>query len=77
VGRADNLTTFMCRLSINSRASTSGNPKVLSRSVAGKLKLLLLTKYYSGDKIKMIETDRACSMYEDEERCTQGFSRES
>jgi hypothetical protein len=39
VRRADNLTTFMCRLSRNSGASTSRNPKGLSRPVAGKLYL--------------------------------------
>ena len=38
---ADNLTTFMCRLSRNSGASTSWNPKDLSRPVAGKLYLYL------------------------------------
>jgi hypothetical protein len=39
VRRADNLTTFMCRLSRNSGASASWNPKGLSRPVAGKLYL--------------------------------------
>ena len=34
---ADNLTTFMCRFSRNSGASTSRNPKGLSRPEAGKL----------------------------------------
>jgi hypothetical protein len=42
VCRADNLTTFMCRLSRNSGASTSWNPKGLSRPVAGKLYLYRL-----------------------------------
>jgi hypothetical protein len=37
VCRADNLTTFMCRLSRNSGASTSWNPKGLSRPVAVNL----------------------------------------
>jgi hypothetical protein len=37
VRRADNLTTFMCRLSRNLGASTSWNPKGLSRSVMGLL----------------------------------------
>jgi hypothetical protein len=32
---ADNLTTFMCRLSINLGASTSWKPKGLSRPVMG------------------------------------------
>jgi hypothetical protein len=40
VHEADNLTTFMCRLSRNSGASTSWNPKGLSRPVVGKLYLL-------------------------------------
>jgi hypothetical protein len=35
--RADNLTTFMCRLCRNSGASVFWNPKDLSRPVAGKL----------------------------------------
>jgi hypothetical protein len=39
VRRADNLSIFMCRLSRNSGASTSWNPKGLSRPVAGKLYL--------------------------------------
>jgi hypothetical protein len=34
---ADNLTTFMCRLSRNLGASTSRNPKGLSRPVMGLL----------------------------------------
>jgi len=36
-GRADNLTTFMCRLSWNLGASTSWNPLGLSRPVMGLL----------------------------------------
>jgi hypothetical protein len=43
VRRADNLTAFMCRLSRNSGASPSWNPKGLSRPVAGKLYLLFLS----------------------------------
>jgi len=35
VRRADNLTTFMCRLSWNLAASTSWNPQGLSRPVMG------------------------------------------
>jgi hypothetical protein len=35
--RADKLTTFMCQLSRNFGASTSWNPKGLSRPVTGKL----------------------------------------
>jgi hypothetical protein len=39
VRRADNLTTFMCRLSRNLGSSTSWNPKGLSRPVMGLLYL--------------------------------------
>jgi hypothetical protein len=39
VRRADNLTTFMCRLSWNLGASTSWNPQGLSRPVMGLLYL--------------------------------------
>jgi hypothetical protein len=43
---ADNLTTtIMCRLSRYSGASTSWNPKGLSRPVAGKLYLFFTTEY--------------------------------
>jgi hypothetical protein len=42
VSRADSLTTFMCRLSRNSGASTSRNPKGLSRPLAGRLYLYLI-----------------------------------
>jgi hypothetical protein len=38
VRRADNLTTFMCRLSTNLGASTSWSPQGLSRPVMGLLK---------------------------------------
>ena len=41
--RADNLTTFMCRLSWNLGTSTSWNPQVLSRPVVGLLYPLFLT----------------------------------
>jgi hypothetical protein len=37
---ADNFTTFMCRLSRNLGASTSWNPKGLSRPVMGLLYLI-------------------------------------
>jgi hypothetical protein len=40
--------TFMCQLSRNSGASTSWNPKGLSRPVAGKLYLYLFTGCGSG-----------------------------
>jgi hypothetical protein len=41
VRRADNLTTFMCRLSKNLGASTSWSPKGLPRPVMGLLYLLV------------------------------------
>jgi len=41
VRRADNLTTFMCQLSWNLRASTFWNPQGLSRPVMGLLYLYL------------------------------------
>jgi hypothetical protein len=41
VRRADNLATFMCRLSWNRGASTSWNPQGLSRPVMGLLYLYL------------------------------------
>jgi len=37
VSRAENLTTFMCRLSLNLGALTSWNPQGLSRPVMGLL----------------------------------------
>jgi hypothetical protein len=42
VRRADNLTTFKCRLSGNLGASTSRNPQGLSRPVMGLLYLLCI-----------------------------------
>jgi len=39
VHTADNLTTFMCRMSRNLRASTRWNPQGLSRPVMGLLYL--------------------------------------
>jgi hypothetical protein len=46
VRRADNLTTFMCRLSRNLGASISWNPKGLSRPVMGLLYLLPTIIYF-------------------------------
>jgi hypothetical protein len=43
VRRADNLTTFMCRLSWNLGVSTSWNPQGLSRPAMGLLYLTLFT----------------------------------
>jgi hypothetical protein len=50
VRRADSLTTFMCRLSRNLGASTSWNPKGLSRSVMGLLYLFTKHSNSSGQK---------------------------
>ena len=44
VKAADNLTTFMCRLSRNLGASTSWNPQGLSRTVMGLLYRALHTQ---------------------------------
>jgi hypothetical protein len=44
--RADNLTTFMCRLSWNLGTSTSWNPQGLSRPVMGLLYLYCYYYYY-------------------------------
>jgi hypothetical protein len=46
VRRADNLTTFICRLSWNLGASTFWNPQGLSRPVMGLLYLLLDCVHY-------------------------------
>jgi len=38
---------------------------------------VLLTKYYSGGQIEKNEMGGACSTYGGEERCVQGFGRET
>ena len=38
---------------------------------------LLLTKYFSGDKIEKNEMGGACGKYGREERCIQGFGGET
>ena len=43
--RADNLTTFLCRLPWNLGASTFWNPQYLSRPIRGLLYLYLRTKF--------------------------------
>jgi len=48
VRTADNLTTFVCRLSWNLGASTNWNPQGLSRAVMGLLYLYLLHRPVSG-----------------------------
>jgi hypothetical protein len=62
VCRADNFTTFMCRLSLNLRASTSRNPLGLSRTVMGLLVLYthiiilclkLIATYYAAASITL------------------------
>jgi hypothetical protein len=40
----------------------------------GRLCSVLLTKYYSGYKIKKNEMGRACSTIGKAEKCVQGFS---
>jgi hypothetical protein len=39
--------------------------------------LIILTKYYSGDKIKEDEMGRTCSAYGRGERCIQRFGGET
>jgi hypothetical protein len=46
--RADNLTTFLCRLSGNLGASTSWNPQGLSRPVMGLLYICKLDIFNYG-----------------------------
>jgi hypothetical protein len=48
VHRADNRTTFMCRLSCNLGASTSWNPMGLSRPVMGLIYLYLFRNRLKG-----------------------------
>jgi hypothetical protein len=43
----------------------------------GDLCSVLLIRYYLDDKIKKTEMDRACRTYGGEERCIQGFGRET
>jgi hypothetical protein len=59
VGKADNLTTFMCRLSCTLGASTSWNPTGLPRPVRGllylftqKLASATCNEKFGGDKNK-------------------------
>jgi hypothetical protein len=40
-------------------------------------KIVLLTKYHSGDKVKKTEMGRTCGTSGGEERCIQGFSGET
>ena len=47
--RADNLTTFMYRLSLNLGGSNSWNPQGLSRSVIGLLYLFTVPEYSNKD----------------------------
>jgi len=49
VRRADNLTTFMCRLSWNLGASTSWNPQGLSRPVMGLLYIWRYVRKHNKD----------------------------
>jgi hypothetical protein len=42
-----------------------------------ELYALLLTKYFSGDKVKKTEMGRTCGTYGGEERCIQCFSGET
>jgi hypothetical protein len=59
VYRADNLTTFMCRLSWNLGASTSWNPRGLSRPVMGLLCLYLYLKFLGVSSVTWIRYNSA------------------
>jgi hypothetical protein len=70
VRRADNLTTYMCRLSKNRGASTTWNPKGLSRPVMGLLYLYHYTSCccysFFSQYLKGYRTDRrVCCMCDD------------
>ena len=52
VRRADNLTTFMCRLSRNMGTSTSWNSLGLSRPVMGLLYLLISSQLHNKSRSK-------------------------
>jgi hypothetical protein len=38
---------------------------------------VILTKYISSDKIEMLEMNRACSTCGGEEKCIEGFGRDT
>ena len=65
VSRADNLTTFMCRLSWNLGASASWNPQGLSRTVMGLLYLftVLCTAQIEALFIMNLSKFFHCSLY--------------
>jgi len=56
VRRADNPTTFMCRLSWNLGTSTSWNPQGLSRPVMGLLYLYLYL-YFSCNNVGNVRNE--------------------
>ena len=59
--RADNITTFMCRLSWNLAATTSWNPLGLSRPVMGLLDLYLYTyRKFTDRRCPVIENSFTC-----------------
>jgi len=60
VHTADNLTAFMCRLSLNLGASTSWNPQGLSRPVMGLLYLYLYL-YHGSIKVTVFWDMTLCS----------------
>jgi hypothetical protein len=63
VSGADNLSTFKCRLSRNLGASTSWNPKGLSRPVMGHLYLYLSFSAFSSMFTHAICTVILCVIY--------------
>jgi hypothetical protein len=61
---ADNLTTFMCRLSRHLEASTSWNPKGLSRPVMGLLYLFHLTALSRSVRSSRFKSDHDLHLWE-------------
>ena len=55
--RADNLATFMCRLSLNLGASTSWNPQGLSRPVMGLLCFTFYTYFPCMSSISPVSSE--------------------
>jgi hypothetical protein len=73
VRRADNLTTFLCRLSRNSGASTFWNSKGLLRPVAGKL--YLYSSFNLGVKWKWVAKVTPLPLYPATENGHQLYRR--
>jgi hypothetical protein len=67
--RADNLTTFMCRLSWNLGASNSWNPQGLSRPIMWMLHLILVGVVYRIWLNVMLKRHSTCIFQLDRDNC--------